>query len=122
MDAGIAQFRWPGIARGLGIERPEELLDVERSITVFATALRRYRGQCREVPTLRVQNQVTRRGRITIQNHEFRCEDVYWAIHNSGNVRSVRYTYINNIQRHLRAIQRWKDKLDARQQQVPDLG
>lgn len=125
MDAGIAQFRWPGIARGLGVTRPEELLDVERSITVFATALRRYRGQCREVPTLRVQNQVTRRGRIVVQNHEFRCTDVYWAIHNSGSVRSIRYVYINNVLRHLRAVQTWKDRVheEARDSAAPaDLG
>ena len=116
MDAGIAQFRWPGIARSLGVSRPEELLDVGKSLTIFATALRRYRDQCEDVPTVVVTHETTRRGRVVLRRYSYECRDVYWAIHNSGSVRSIRQVYINNVQRRLAVTERWRRLVERREE------
>jgi hypothetical protein len=108
VDAGIAQFRWPGIARSLGVSRPEELLNVGKSLTVFATALRRYRDQCEGTPTIVIMQETTRGGRVVVRRHSYECRDVYWAIHNSGSARSIRQVYINNVRRRLAATERWR--------------
>lgn len=111
MDGGLAQFRWPGaVARRVGIERPEQLLDPALSLRAFAAALRIYRTHCEEHPTFSGTDTVPIRNtdRTRVVPWRFSCADTYWAIHNSGSVH-VRRRYILNVQRRYQAgPERWK--------------
>lgn len=106
MDGGLAQFRWPGpVARLSGIERPEQLLDTHTSIRAFASALRRYRQYCEDHPVFSGTDTVPIRGtgRHRVIRWSYRCEDTFWAIHNSGFPDRVRRRYIRNVRRRFRA-------------------
>lgn len=106
MDGGLAQFRWPGpVARQAGIEEPEQLLDTRMSIHAFASALRRYREYCTDFPVFSGIDTVPIRGtdRSRVIRWSYRCEDTFWAIHNSGFPGRVRRRYIRNVQRRYRA-------------------
>ncbi len=114
MDGGLAQFRWPGtVARRVGIERPEQLVDMQVSLRAFGAALRLYRARCEEHPVFSGVDTVPIRstGRSRVIHWRFSCDETFWAIHNSGSATTVRRRYILNVQRRFRAgPQSWKQQ------------
>lgn len=113
MDSGLAQFRWPGVvARNLGIESAEELLDIDTSIRIFASALRLYKTHCVETPVFHItQSEDRPDGRVRVRHFEYSCSDHYWAIHNSGSAGSVRQQYIHNILRRYEIVEPWERRV-----------
>lgn len=106
VDAGIAQFRWPGvIARRYGVTQAAALLDHDTSIRIFAQSLRDYRSRyCTQHPEVRITHTQDVRGRVRVRVHSFRCTEVFWAVHNSGSFERIRLAYITNVQRRLAVI------------------
>jgi hypothetical protein len=114
VDAGIAQFRWPGaIARRYGVTEAASLLDHDTSIRIFAQSLRDYRSRyCTQHPEVRITHTHEVRGRIRVRVHSFRCADVFWAIHNSGSFERMRLAYITNVQRRFALIEARKQRYE----------
>lgn len=110
VDAGIAQFRWPGvIARRYGVTDPGELLEYTVSVRIFAQSLRDYRSRyCSGNQMLRVLQTTERNGQIRVRTHQYRCNDVYWAIHNSGSFEGIRYQYITGVMRRYDIVRPWR--------------
>jgi hypothetical protein len=101
MDAGLAQFRWPGaVARRVGITTPEQLLDIDTSVHAYAQALRRYRRACENTPVFQ-GTYLASSGRVV--RWSYACTDVFWAIHNTGSPTNIRYEYVSNVRRRYRA-------------------
>lgn len=96
LDAGLAQFRWPGVvARLAGLRDPGELIDARRNIGLLARSLITYREQCSTVSAFRGVH-VTRRGRRIRYN--IACTDGYWVHHNTGGS-WFNYRYYRNVNR-----------------------
>lgn len=116
LDAGLAQFRWPGaVLRQVGIERPEQLLDVDVSVRAFASALRLYRRHCEEHPVFSGTDTVERSdGTVRVVRWRFQCVDTFWAIHNSGSPERVRRRYILNVRRRYNdGPVHWRARVEA---------
>lgn len=97
LDAGLAQFRWPGVvARRAGLRDPGELIDARRNIGLLARSFVVYRAQCATVPRFRG---VSRRGR----RYNVECMDGYWVHHNTGG------SWFNH--RYYRNVNRWYERL-----------
>jgi hypothetical protein len=112
LDAGLAQFRWPGaVARRVGITSPEQLLDIDLSVQAYAHALRRYKQACVTRPSY-AGTHVTGQGRVI--RWRFACEDVFWAIHNTGDPTNIRYQYIHNVhRRYARGPAHWRTVVEG---------
>lgn len=115
MDAGLAQFRWPGaVARRVGIDAPEELLDTTTNVEAFAAALRLYRSECEDTPVIAGTTTVGRGDRVRVRRYRYACEDVFWAIHNSGSVDTIRHQYIQNVRRrYRRGPEKWRERVTS---------
>lgn len=89
-DAGLVQFRWPGVVASLvGLRDPARLLDAQTSVRMLAASLRQYRTVC---STTQVFRGVHGRTRYSVP-----CSEGYWVRHNSP--RQFNYTYFRNVMR-----------------------
>jgi len=116
LDAGLAQFRYPGaVLRMVGIEQPEQLLDIDTSVRAFASALRLYRRRCDEHPVFSGNDTIERPdGTVRVVRWRYRCAYTFWAIHNSGSADRVRRQYIMNVQRRYdRGPARWRSRVES---------
>ena len=122
MDGGLAQFRWPGVAaRRYGISEPAQLLDVAASVRAFASALRGYRAVCATRADYRgTHTWVQESSGVTrVRQWNYSCDEVFWAIHNTGDRNRVRYEYIRNVRRrYQRGPAKWRNMLERGQ--VPE--
>lgn len=97
LDAGLAQFRWPGVvARQAGLRDPGDLINARRNIGLLARSLVVYRAQCATVPRF---GGISRRGR----RYNVACMDGYWVHHNTGG------SWFNL--RYYRNVNRWYERL-----------
>ena len=99
-DAGLAQFRWPGVAaRRAGLTDPAALIDARQNIHLTAVSFQHLRAYC---DTHEGWSGVytTRRGR-TIR-YRVSCEDAYWVRHNSPS--RFNYRYYSSVNRRYRQL------------------
>ncbi len=103
-DAGLVQFRWPGVvAARVGLEDAGDLLDARTSIHMLAVSMRRYRTICDTVREFRGVHLVNRRdGTVRTVRYSIPCLEGYWVQHNSPQ----RFNY-----RYYRNVVRWRDRL-----------
>lgn len=113
LDAGIAQFRWPGaVARASGITRPEDLLNPSLAIHAYAVSLRRYRALCEQTPVFRGTETRERNGQIRIVYWRYQCTEVFWAVHNTGST-AIRPAYVRRVTaRYHQGPERWRREVE----------
>lgn len=118
MDGGLAQFRWPGVAaRRFGISEPAQLLDIDASVRAFASALRGYRAVCASRSTYRGTYTWVQDDRTRVRQWTYSCDNVFWAIHNTGDRNRVRYQYIRNVRRrYQRGPEKWRRLFEQEQE------
>jgi hypothetical protein len=105
VDGGIAQFRWPGrFAKMMGLSDPEEVLNLNSSLTAFGKALRFYRSQCKG----EVFNGAYAAKNGKIVRYNFPCSDVYWVMHNVGGV-GFRYSYYAGVRSRYKIIEKRRE-------------
>jgi len=94
LDAGLAQFRWPGTeATRSGVTDPAGLLDARTSIRMLALAMKRYRGACADNDEFSGRH-TTRSGRSI--RYRVACSDSSWVSHNTGGG-WFNYRYYYNV-------------------------
>lgn len=109
IDAGIAQFRWPGrIAKMAGITNPKQLLDPELSINAFAKTLRYYKEKA---PKLYQGTYITRRGKKI--RYKKAGSEFYWTSYNTGDPKRFNYRYYSNVKSRYRIIERRREIFES---------
>ena len=94
IDAGLSQFRWPGVLSS-NLDSPSDLLDAEQNISLLADSMISYLDVCDSVPRFTGTYQ-TRSG--TTINYRLGCDKAYWVAHNTGG-RWFNYRYYSNVKR-----------------------